>query len=276
MDCFAFGTILYFMVGLATTAENYFIFMAIIISFNVLMNELLFVFTTYARTKDTVQVMAACLVFFFILFSGFIISPAVIPSYYNWIYWYNPMAWAYRGVVVNQFRSSEYTQEEADSILFFGGFVDSNGDPFGIEWVGYTFVYLLSHTLISLLASAAILQRVRVRMIAGVTDEQVEHMTEGQPTQPVAEANISFKPVTLSFEDVCYDVKASTGNETLRLLNNIDGAFKSGRLCALMGTSGAGKTTLMDVIALRKTTGTVEGDMRLNGYPQDPVPFRRW
>lgn len=31
----------------------------------------------------------------------------------------------------------------------------------------------------------------------------------------------------------------------------------------------------MDVIALRKTTGTISGDVRLNGYPQDPVAFRR-
>ena len=31
----------------------------------------------------------------------------------------------------------------------------------------------------------------------------------------------------------------------LRLLDRIDGAFKPGVLCALMGASGAGKTTLM-------------------------------
>ena len=42
-----------------------------------------------------------------------------------------------------------------------------------------------------------------------------------------------------------------------------------------MGSSGAGKTTLMDVIAMRKTQGTVEGDVRLNGFPQDVVAFRR-
>jgi ABC-type multidrug transport system ATPase subunit len=46
-------------------------------------------------------------------------------------------------------------------------------------------------------------------------------------------------------------------------------------MCALMGSSGAGKTTLMDVIAMRKTSGTIQGDIRLNGFPQDPIAFRR-
>jgi ABC-type multidrug transport system ATPase subunit len=36
-----------------------------------------------------------------------------------------------------------------------------------------------------------------------------------------------------------------------------------------------GKTTLMDVIAMRKRSGTVTGDIRLNGFPQDRVSFRR-
>jgi ABC-type multidrug transport system ATPase subunit len=74
---------------------------------------------------------------------------------------------------------------------------------------------------------------------------------------------------------VCYDVKASTSNEDLRLLHNINGFFKAGRMCALMGESGAGKTTLMDVIALRKNTGTVSGTILVNGFPQDAKTFRR-
>jgi len=242
------------------------------------MNELLFVFATFARTKEIVQVASACLVFFFILFSGFIIAPDTIPAYYKWIYWYNPMAWAYRGLMVNEYRSTQYTVEEGDAVLKYTGFVDANGDPFTIEWIGYTFVYLLSHTAVTILLSGLVLQYVRVANISGMTDDEVEtYATQSGvlPEQPIQEVNISFKPVTLTFENVSYDVKSSTGNETLRLLHSVNGAFRSGRMCALMGSSGAGKTTLMDVIAMRKTTGTVEGDIRLNGFPQDETAFRR-
>jgi ABC-type multidrug transport system ATPase subunit len=39
--------------------------------------------------------------------------------------------------------------------------------------------------------------------------------------------------------------------------------------------SYAGKTTLMDVIAIRKRTGTITGEILMNGWPQEAVTFRR-
>lgn len=38
--------------------------------------------------------------------------------------------------------------------------------------------------------------------------------------------------------DICYEVTASTSSEKLKLLNNVDGAFRAGTMTALMGTSG--------------------------------------
>ena len=37
---------------------------------------------------------------------------------------------------------------------------------------------------------------------------------------------------------------------------------------------GAGKTTLMDVLSLRKHSGEITGEICLNGFPQDPDSFR--
>ena len=44
------------------------------------------------------------------------------------------------------------------------------------------------------------------------------------------------------------------GVQLLRLLDDCSGAFRPGILTALIGSSGAGKTTLMDVLACRKTS----------------------
>ena len=52
--------------------------------------------------------------------------------------------------------------------------------------------------------------------------------------------SIPFKPLTLSFRDLCYEVNASTSKQKLMLLKNVNGIFRPGRMCALMGSSGAG------------------------------------
>lgn len=61
----------------------------------------------------------------------------------------------------------------------------------------------------------------------------------------------------------------------LQLLNGITGAFRPGVLTALMGVSGAGKTTLLDVLSGRKTSGTIEGEIRIGGYPKVQETFAR-
>ena len=54
----------------------------------------------------------------------------------------------------------------------------------------------------------------------------------------------------------------------LQLLRDITRAFRPRILTALMGVSGAGKTTLMDVLSGRKIGGTIEGDISIGGYPK--------
>jgi ABC-type multidrug transport system ATPase subunit len=63
--------------------------------------------------------------------------------------------------------------------------------------------------------------------------------------------------------------------DKLQLLQEVTGAFRPGVLTALMGVSGAGKTTLMDVLAGRKTGGYIEGDIRISGFPKKQETFAR-
>lgn len=63
--------------------------------------------------------------------------------------------------------------------------------------------------------------------------------------------------------------------DRLVLLNGVNGAFRPGVLTALMGVSGAGKTTLMDVLAGRKTGGYIEGNITISGYPKNQESFAR-
>lgn len=78
---------------------------------------------------------------------------------------------------------------------------------------------------------------------------------------------ISHQTAIFHWQDVCYDIKIK--GENRRILDHIDGWVKPGTLTALMGVTGAGKTSLLDVLANRVTTGTITGDMLVDGRLRD-------
>ena len=65
-----------------------------------------------------------------------------------------------------------------------------------------------------------------------------------------------------------YKVPLPKGGERYLLggLEPLTGTLDPGHMIALMGSSGAGKTTLMDVISKRKTVGIVEGLILFDGH----------
>jgi ABC-type multidrug transport system ATPase subunit/ABC-type multidrug transport system permease subunit len=87
--------------------------------------------------------------------------------------------------------------------------------------------------------------------------------------------SLPFVPVTLAWKNIKYTVYVGKENKPKLLLKGISGFSKPGTLTALMGSSGAGKTTLMDVIAGRKTVGTIEGDILVNGKPKIEKSFNQ-
>lgn len=97
------------------------------------------------------------------------------------------------------------------------------------------------------------------------------------------EANqLDFQKMDLSFRNLRYTVTVTEQDDDGKkrtydraLLQGVNGFAKAGELTALMGSSGAGKTTLMDVIAGRKTSGTITGDILVNGHPQQFPSFNR-
>jgi ABC-type lipoprotein export system ATPase subunit len=186
-----------------------------------------------------------------------------------------------RSLVVNEFESGRWDDPvEAEGQIVTGGEIilvrfgfTLNGEPFTYEWVWYGVLFTVGIALVSCLGSIILLNR--IRYVTGgslITDRGSDDEEEFDLAHEVA---IPFTRVDLTFKAIHYTVKSSITNEQLELLKGIDGVVEAGKMTALMGSSGAGKTTLMDVLAMRKTSGEIEGEICLNGHPQEELSFRR-
>ncbi|KAK9826285.1 hypothetical protein WJX74_005739 [Apatococcus lobatus] len=121
----------------------------------------------------------------------------------------------------------------------------------------------------------------------GVEGLDADGAMEGMDGQEAAGMVLPFQPSAVTFRGMNYfvpcppampdgpQVKDVGGKRELQLLNDINGCFSPGILSCLMGVSGAGKTTLMDVLACRKTGGRIEGEVLVNGHPQEAATFAR-
>ncbi|ODO07726.1 hypothetical protein I350_03300 [Cryptococcus amylolentus CBS 6273] len=94
----------------------------------------------------------------------------------------------------------------------------------------------------------------------------------GVGSESLAPADVHAAHSVLTWKNLSYAVNVD--GEPRKLLDNVFGYCKAGTLTALMGSSGAGKTTLMDVLAARKTEGEIQGEVLINGK-QLPVSFQR-
>lgn len=238
------------MIGLGgrESFSNFLVYLSIIFAFASLMNQQMAMFASFA-TESRLQVFSAITLFFAILFSGFIVAVDTIPSYYLWLYWINPFAWFYNALVVNEVYSGRWSDPSA--ILSANGFVAPDGKVFDREWIGLSFFYMIIYWGLCTMGTALGFTYWRAQAEGSASpktelevltedDEGGNNATEKDKKNDAHRIEIPFKPLTLSFQDLCYEVTASTSKEKLMLLKSVNGIFRPGRMCALMGTSGAG------------------------------------
>ncbi|KAM5282641.1 broad substrate specificity ATP-binding cassette transporter ABCG2-like isoform 1-T2 [Hipposideros larvatus] len=94
--------------------------------------------------------------------------------------------------------------------------------------------------------------------LSGMTSNDPKSFTEG---------------AVLSFHNICYRVKVKSGfllgRKTVEkeILRNVNGIMGPG-LNAILGPTGGGKSSLLDVLAARKDPQGLSGDVLINGAPQ--------
>jgi len=135
IEVLAFSTPVYWMVGLDPTARSFFLFLAILVSYTFALKVLYSIIAQIFPNKQNVLSFGTFLVLLFSLFSGFIVYPSVIPAYYLWLYYSNPMAWAFRAMLLTEVTGYKYGEGtiQAADLLASRGFSGNS------SFIGYTF-----------------------------------------------------------------------------------------------------------------------------------------
>jgi ABC-type multidrug transport system ATPase subunit len=77
-------------------------------------------------------------------------------------------------------------------------------------------------------------------------------------------------PAVFVFENVGYKLKSKA------ILSGVSGIVYPGQLMAIMGGSGAGKTTCLDILAGKSKRGETTGNFYINGVNIDPKAIRKY
>ena len=84
----------------------------------------------------------------------------------------------------------------------------------------------------------------------------------------LAQMMAEHKPASLQFDNVSYALNGK------QILSGVQGIALPGQLMAIMGASGAGKTTFLDILARKNKRGVVEGDFYVNGEKVNDNEYR--
>lgn len=117
---------------------------------------------------------------------------------------------------------------------------------------------------------ASVNSSVRIRSSIRASDGRPSELSERVPPLEVVFRDLTFvvtdrKKRAQNKKRKRKDRHAKLVDEDKVILNHLNGMFRAGRLTAIMGPSGAGKTSLLDAVAGNTMGGRITGTITVNG-----------
>lgn len=282
----------YLMAGLnlGGSAQRLLYCLLIIVMISLTMISMTRVVAAIFDDAESASGIAGVLTIVLVLLSGYLKTPTEIQGYLIWIYWIDPLHYAFEALLINEYDGLNFSCTLEELIPAnpsippqFRICPVSTGeqyleDTFGITndkiFRLYFFLVLLGFQVLFFLLSAYATARTKPkghpqRESNQPSADSVRSNDKGALAIDVRDSSPpSLHQNRFTFTDMSYSVE--DGRKVL--LNKVTGNAVGGKVVLLMGESGAGKTTLLDVCAMRKTLGkgtSVSGEVRLNGKVLD-------
>ncbi|KAG6436108.1 hypothetical protein SASPL_100991 [Salvia splendens] len=292
----------YYTIGFAPSAARFFKQLLAFIGVHQMALSLFRFIAAAGRTMVVSNVLGSFVLLLVFVLGGFIVSKDDIKDWMIWGYYISPMMYGQNAIAINEFLSERWSTPTNGTENTVGKTLLRDRGLFTTEsWYWICIIALFSFSVVFNILF--ILALTYLKPIgdnkAIITDDNnksgkknpssnVEglQMAIRNPSRGTSEPQrgmvLPFEPLSLTFNHVNYYVDMPAEMKTqgveedrLQLLRDVSGAFRPGVLTALVGVSGAGKTTLMDVLAGRKTGGYIEGDIHVSGYVKNQETFAR-
>ncbi|XP_021716119.1 ABC transporter G family member 31-like [Chenopodium quinoa] len=291
IESVAWSCVVYYLVGFAPAAGSFFRFMLLLFVIHQMALGLFRMVATLARDMVIANICSTASLLVILCLCGFIIPKTMIKPWWIWAYWVSPLSYAQTAISVNEFSATRWMKALGNTTVGQNVLelhaIPTDGHWY---WIGIiallAYVFLFNNIVTLALAYLNPLKKAQTVIPDDVSDDS-EH-GEGKDVAITLNNGsnkgmiLPFQPLSMTFHNVNYFVdmpKAMKAKglpeKKLQLLSNVSGVFSPGVLTALVGSSGAGKTTMMDVLAGRKTGGYIEGDIRISGYPKVQHTFAR-
>ncbi|CAI0420527.1 unnamed protein product [Linum tenue] len=306
-------SITYFMIGfdpeLSRFLKQYFLLVLV----GQMSGSLFRFLAAIGRNVIVASTLSSFILLVLMTLSGFVLSRDKINKFWIWGYWISPFMYADNAILANEFLGDNWQQQVAplsteplgtQVLKFRGFFTDPNwywigiGALFGFT-ILFNILFALALTFLDPFDKPQALisedsendEAIEFLSMDNAESDNESSSSDSCPGLEITPGSnnckkkgmvLPFVPYSVTFDEITYAVDApqhmiekGVVKDKLYLLKGISGAFRPGVLTALMGVTGAGKTTLMDVLAGRKTHGYTQGNITISGYPKKQETFAR-
>ncbi|XP_059659359.1 pleiotropic drug resistance protein 2-like [Cornus florida] len=283
----------YYTIGFAPAPSRFFKQLLAFLGIHQMALSLFRFIAAVGRTQVVANTLGTFTLLLVFVLGGFIVAKDAIQSWMIWGYYISPMMYGQNAIAMNEYLSERWSNPLANSTVGKlllkdrGLYVDEYmywvcvAALFGWS-VLFNVLFVLALTYLNPLGDS----KAVITEVDDNNNNRRQRTSNAEGINPQGNTGrgmvLPFQPLSLSFNHVNYyvdmpvEMKTQGVDETrLQLLRDVSGAFRPGVLTALVGVSGAGKTTLMDVLAGRKTGGYIEGSINISGYPKNQETFAR-